>query len=195
MARDVREWAARSVALIGVAAALYVMAGCSSKPGDDLKRLATGQMRSLVVFDQPAPAPVIPFTDAAGKPHTLAEFKGKVVVVNLWATWCAPCVKEMPTLGKLAAASAGQPVVVAPISVDRVDDRANAEGFIARFPPLPFYSEPTYALTFAIKPPVEGFPTTLLIDRQGLIRARVSGPADWSSPEARKVVEALESAG
>jgi thiol-disulfide isomerase/thioredoxin len=171
------------------------MGGCSSKPGGELKRLATCQMETMVVFDHPGPAPATPFTDAFGKPHTLAEFKGKVVVVNLWATWCAPCVKEMPTLGKLAAASAGQPVVVAPLSVDRVEDRANAEGFIGRFPPLAFYSEPTYALTFAIKPPVEGFPTTLIIDRQGLIRARVSGPADWSSPEARKVIEALETNG
>ena len=193
--RWLEGWAGRSFALIGVAAALYVMAGCSSKPGGALRRLASGPMASLVVFDQPAPAPATPFTDAAGKPHTLAEFKGKVVVVNLWATWCAPCVKEMPTLGRLAAAVAGQPVVVAPLSVDRVEDRANAEGFIGRFPPLPFYSEPTYALTFAIKPPVEGFPTTLLIDRQGLIRARASGPADWSSPQAMKVIQALETGG
>src|ERR1700679_2390450 len=114
----------------GLAAALYVIPGCSSKPAGDLKSLAQGEMKSLTVDAQPLPAPDTPFVDAAGKTHTLAEFKGKAVVLNLWATWCGPCVQEMPTLAKLAQATAGQPVVILPVSLDREVDRANAEDFI-----------------------------------------------------------------
>jgi thiol-disulfide isomerase/thioredoxin len=175
----------------GAAAALYVIRGCSSNPGD-LKSLAQGQMKNLTVEAAPAPAPAAPFTDAAGKTHTLAEFKGKVVVLNLWATWCAPCVAEMPTLAKLETATQGQPVVILPVSVDDADDVANAEAFIAKRPPLPFYSDPKYGLAFAFKPPAEGLPTTVLIDPAGNVRARVSGGADWSGPDAQKVIAALE---
>ena len=177
--------------MAGAAAALYVIPGCSSNPGD-LKSLASGQMKSLVVEATAAPAPAATFTDAAGKPHTLAEFRGKVVVLNLWATWCGPCVEEMPTLARLETATLGQPVVIVPVSVDNADDVANAQAFIAKRPPLPFYSDPKYALAFAFKPPAEGLPTTVLIDPAGNVRARVSGGADWSGPDARKVIAALE---
>src|SRR5476651_692363 len=116
MARLDGRWGA--IALGGLAAALYVIPGCTAKPSGDLKSLAQGQMKSLVLDDAPSPAPSTQFLDAAGKPHTLAEFKGKAVIVNLWATWCAPCVEEMPTLAKLAQTSAGQALVVVPISLD-----------------------------------------------------------------------------
>ncbi len=151
-------------------------------------------MKSLTVEAQPAPAPDTAFTDAAGKTHTLAEFKGKAVVLNLWATWCAPCVQEMPTLAKLAQATAGEPVVVIPISVDRIDDRSNAQVFLGKSPPLAFYSEPTFSIAYAFKPPTSGMPTTFLIDKAGKVRARVAGGADWSGPDAHAVVEALEKA-
>jgi len=180
------------LAVAGLAAALYVIPGCTAKPAGDLKSLAQGQMKSLVVDDAPSPAPTTPFLDAAGKPHTLAEFKGKAVIVNLWATWCAPCVQEMPTLAKLATASAGQPLAVVPISLDSADDVANAQGFIAKRPPLPFYSDTKYALPFGFKPSVASLPTTLLIDAAGNVRGRVAAGADWSGPDAARVVAALE---
>jgi thiol-disulfide isomerase/thioredoxin len=194
MARKGDGWARRSLALAGVAAALYVIPGCTAKPVADLRSLAQGQMKGLIVDDHPSAAPDVPFSDAAGRAHTLAEFKGKAVIVNLWATWCGPCVEEMPTLAKLAAASAGKPVAVVPVSLDRDEDRANAEAFIAKRPPLTFYAEPKYALAFAFKPPAQGLPTTILIDAAGNVRGRVAGGADWSGPDAEKVVEALEKA-
>jgi thiol-disulfide isomerase/thioredoxin len=177
-----------------LAAALYVIPGCTAKPAGDLKSLAQGEMKSLVVDETPSPAPSVPFTDAAGKSHTLAEFKGKAVIVNLWATWCAPCVQEMPTLAKLAQASAGQPVAIVPISLDSADDAANAQAFIAKRPPLPFYADTKYALPFGFKPSVATLPTTLLIDAAGNVRGRVAAGADWSGPDAKRVVEALEKA-
>jgi len=192
MVRSGRRLARAVRAGAGLAAALYVIPGCHSKPAGDLKSLATGEMKSLTVEAAPAPAPDTPFVDAAGKTHTLAEFKGKAVVLNLWATWCAPCVQEMPTLAKLAQATAGQPVVILPVSVDTDDDKANAQKFIARAAPLPFYSDTKFALAYAFKPPASGMPTTFLIDASGNLRARISGGADWSGPDAAKVVEALE---
>jgi thiol-disulfide isomerase/thioredoxin len=194
MVRFRRGWAGRSFALIGVAAALYVIPACSAKPGGDLKSLASGEMKDLVV-DTPGPPPAVAFTDAAGKSHTLAEFKGKVVVLNLWATFCGPCVIEMPTLAKLDSASAGRAVVIVPVSVDGADDRANAEAFIAKRPPLTFYSDPSYALAFGFHPPVENLPTTVLIDPAGRVRAHLAGGADWSGAQARKVIDALAAGG
>jgi thiol-disulfide isomerase/thioredoxin len=176
-----------------LAAALYGIAGCTARPAGDLKSLAQGQMQKLVV-ETPAPAPSAGFTTADGKPLTLASFKGKVVVLNLWATWCGPCVQEMPTLAALAKEAAGQPVAVVPVSVDRLEDRGAALAFLSKRPPLPFYGDPTFGLAYAFRPAIEGLPTTVLIDRAGMVRARLSGGADWSGPDALKVVDALEHA-
>jgi hypothetical protein len=81
-------------------------------------------------------------------------------------------------------------VVIVPISLDRAEDRANAEQFIAKRPPLPFYNDPSFGIAYAAK--TAGLPTTLLIDPAGMVRARVAGGADWSGPDALRVVEALE---
>jgi thiol-disulfide isomerase/thioredoxin len=169
---------------------LYVLAGCSNPPGD-LKSLADGPMAKLVVSDKPAPTPDTVFHDAAGKPHTLSEFKGRVAVVNLWANWCAPCKEEIPSLARLQAAYAGKSLVVVPVSVGKAEDETVGHAFINRNPPLSFYTEPTYALAYAFKPPVDGMPTTILYDAKGVERARLTGGADWSSPQAHAVIDLL----
>jgi thiol-disulfide isomerase/thioredoxin len=176
--------------LAGVLAlAAAALGGCAKT--SDLKGLATGQMKSLAVDATAATAPPTAFVDAAGKSHTLAEFKGKVTVVNLWATWCGPCVTEMPTLAKLATADAAKGVAVVPISVDGAADRAGAVAFIAKRPPLPFYNDPTDSLPQAFDPPIDDLPMTLILDKQGRVRARLSGGADWSSRQAQKVIDAV----
>jgi thiol-disulfide isomerase/thioredoxin len=169
---------------------LYALAGCSNPPAD-LKSLARGSMAKLTVSDKPAPAPGAPFRDASGKAHTLAEFKGRVAVVNIWANWCARCKEEIPSLARLQAAYAGKPLVVVPVSVGKAEDETAGHAFIDRNPPLVFYTEPTYALAFAFKPPIEGMPTTILYDAKGVERARLAGGADWSSPQARAVMDFL----
>jgi thiol-disulfide isomerase/thioredoxin len=181
------------VALIGVAAVLYVMLAAIFKPGGgpvDLKTLAHGEMAKLEISAKAPPAPNTPILDPQGHTLTLGALKAPVLVVNLWATWCAPCVKEMPTLAKLQAAYPGR-LIVAPVSMDALTDREKARAFIAEHPPLTFYQDPKYALAFALDPPAEGFPTTVIYDAKGQERARLSGPADWNSPDARAVVEAL----
>ena len=180
----------RLIILTGLGALLYAIAGCSNTPGD-LHPLARGAMAKLAVTDHPAPAPDTVFADAAGKPHTLADFKGRIAVVNVWAIWCAPCKAEIPSLARLQAAYAGKPLVVAAISVGKGDDEPAGRGFIDRNPPLAFYTEPTYTLAYAFKPMMEGMPTTFIYDRHGVERARLSGGADWSGADARAVIDSL----
>lgn len=181
------------VILVGVAAVLYVIATASFKPQGpaDLTEFKRGSLAKLDVPQTPRAAPDTVFTSLDGKPATLADFKGRVVVMNLWATWCAPCRAEMPTLAKLQAVYATQPVTVLPISVDRDGDLNLVNEEMAANPPLKTWRDPSYKLSFALDPKAGGFPTTVIYDRQGRERARMTGPADWSSPEARGLVEKL----
>jgi len=157
----------------------------------ELARFATG---SLTRLETPAAIPVAPayvFKSREGADATFAQFRGKVVVVNLWAMWCAPCRTEMPTLARLAEAYADQDLVVLPINVDATEDGlAEALSFIDVHEPLPLYSDMKFQLPFEL--PGEGkMPQTVLLDRQGRIRAHFSGEADWASPEARALMDAL----
>jgi thiol-disulfide isomerase/thioredoxin len=181
-------WAA---ALIGVAVVLYIIVAVV-KPGAHagLAGLAHGEMAKLSTAQAGAPEPSTPFLDAQGRETHLAELKAPVLVVNLWATWCAPCVKEMPTLARLQAAYPGK-IIVAPISMDKADDREKARAFIGEHAPLAFYQDSKLALPFAFNPPAEGFPTTILYGRDGREKARFTGPADWNGADARAVVNAL----
>lgn len=190
---DLLKWAIRGAALIGVAAVLYVIVSASIKPKSDadLRQFAKGELAKLVVPASPTPMPTAGFTDADGKPLTLADFKGQIVVVNLWATWCAPCRLEMPTLARLQAAYQTQPVQVLAISVDRDTDLALAREDIARNAPLKLYRDPGYKFAFGLKPTAAGFPTTIIFDKQGRERARLSGGADWNGKESRALIEAL----
>ncbi|HRD28374.1 MAG TPA: TlpA disulfide reductase family protein [Caulobacter sp.] len=190
---DLLKWAIRGAALIGVAAVLYVIVSASIKPKSDtdLRQFAKGGLVKLVVPAAPTPAPTAGFTDADGKAMTLADFKGQIVVVNLWATWCAPCRLEMPTLAKLQAAYQTQPVQVVAISVDRDADLNLARADIARNAPLKLYRDPGYKFAFGMKPAAQGFPTTVIYDKQGRERARLSGGADWNGKEARALIETL----
>jgi len=181
------------VILVGVAAVLYVIASASFKPSGpaDLTEFKKGTLEKLDVPATPRAAPDTVFTSLDGKPATLADFKGRVVVMNLWATWCAPCKAEMPTLAKLQAAYAAQPVTVLPITVDRDGDLNLVHEEMTANPPLKTYRDPGYKVSFALQPRAQGYPTTVIYDRQGRERARMSGPADWSGPEARGIVEKL----
>lgn len=157
----------------------------------ELARFATG---SLTRLETPAATPVATdyvFKTREGADATFAQFRGKVVVVNLWAMWCAPCRTEMPTLARLAVAYADQDLVVLPINVDATEDGlADARSFIDVHEPLPLYSDMKFQLPFEL--PGEGkMPQTVMLDRQGRIRAHFSGEADWASPEARALMDAL----
>jgi thiol-disulfide isomerase/thioredoxin len=182
---------------VGAIAALYVMglAACKPSPDAGMASLAHGAMVKLKAPVAPATYPEASFVDGAGKSVKLSDFKGRAVVLNLWATWCAPCVKEMPTLAALQSAYAGKGLKVVALSSDSASATDKAKAFIAAHPPLTFYQDADSAVPTSLNPPIEGFPTTLLYDRQGNLKGVMEGDADWNSPEARAVVEKLLSAG
>lgn len=184
--------AAFVVVVVAAAAWFYAQQTSAGKgSGEDLGRLATGAMAELVVPDDVEPATDHTFLARDGAATRLSAFQGKVVVVNLWATWCAPCLAEMPTLAALSRHYADNPeVLVLPISVDVADQREKAVAFIDSQPPLPFYNDPAFQLPFAFEGR-GGMPQTILLDRQGRVRASLTGGADWSSPEAMALVDAL----
>lgn len=190
---DLLRWALVVAVLIGAAAVLYVIGAASFKPKQaaDLGEFRRASLAKLAIPPEPRPAPDIAFTGPDGKPVRIADFKGEVVVMNLWATWCAPCKVEMPTLARLQAAYAAQPVRVVAVSVDRDRDLGEAKAEIAANAPLRLYRDPGYRLAFGLEPRAQGFPTTVIYDRQGRERARLAGAADWASPEARGLVERL----
>lgn len=185
------------VGAIGGAALLYAKPGAMDKAASapaaksELARFARGSIARLETPADLAAAPAYVFRTRDGAEARLSDFRGKVVVVNLWAMWCAPCRTEMPTLARLAEAYQGKDVVVLPINVDATEDAiADAKSFIDVHEPLPMYSDPKFQLPFEL--PGKGkMPQTVLLDRQGRIRAHFSGEADWASPEARALIDAL----
>jgi thiol-disulfide isomerase/thioredoxin len=182
--------------LVGVAAVLYVIAGSAFKPGDGtsptavIAPLASGAMAKLKPVP-PAPPPDTPFIDASGKEVRISDFKGQVLVVNIWATWCGPCVTEMPTLAALQKAYEGKPVKVLAISIDPAESTGKAKAFIARQAPLDFFQNADMKLPFALAPIAQEFPTTVIYDQLGVQRLRMTGDTDWSTPEAKAVIDRL----
>ena len=175
---------------LGAAAVLYVIAQSAAKPGAGrgIERYAQGSLRKLAAPQEVRRAPLERFTDASGRQVRIGELPGEIVVVNLWATWCAPCITEMPTLAGLQQAYPGR-INVVPISIDAPKDLDRARQFMARHPPLAFYHDPNRATALAVR--AQGLPTTLIYDAKGEELARLAGVAEWDSPEARRMFDGL----
>lgn len=156
-----------------------------------LAEYARGGLTALETPADPAVAPDQVFTNRDGEEMTFADFRGRVVVVNLWAMWCAPCRTEMPTLAALQQAYPEDRMLVLPVNVDTGEEAvAEATSFLDLHQPLPFYSDRSFRLPFVF-PGAGKMPQTILLDRQGRVRAWMAGEADWNSPEARALVDAL----
>jgi thiol-disulfide isomerase/thioredoxin len=143
---------------------------------------------ALSVFDQPRPVPEISFQDDQSHELTLADFRGRVVLLNVWATWCVPCRKEMPTLDRLQARLGGKDFLVMALSIDRkgveaVRDFSREVGVEK----LAIYVDPSGQGSHSLAIP--GVPTTLLIDREGREVTRKMGEAEWDSAEMVALVE------
>jgi thiol-disulfide isomerase/thioredoxin len=174
-----------AVVAAGTVAAVAVL----RKPPEPIFRpvaspeVALQPFATFVPTDPPAPLPDLILLDAAGRAHTLAEFAGKGVVLNLWATWCVPCVAEMPSLALLAGRLAAAGVVVLPLSNDRGGAPVVQKFYAAHtVSGLGVWLDPKGAAANALH--ARGLPTTLIIDRQGRERGRLEGGADWSSDAA-----------
>jgi thiol-disulfide isomerase/thioredoxin len=148
-----------------------------------------GQLGAFVPRRPPAEAPAISFRDALGKELSLADFRGKALAVNYWATWCAPCVEEMPALDRLHAALAPEGIEVVAISVDRGGLRQVTPFFeVNGLKHLPVYLDPSGASMRAFG--VRGLPTTIVVDRQGRDAGRLEGAAHWDSDAAKRLLRA-----
>jgi thiol-disulfide isomerase/thioredoxin len=148
----------------------------------------SGNRLELSVFDQPHALPEVRFQDDQGRDLTLGDFRGRVVVLNVWATWCVPCRKEMPTLGRLQARLGGKDFLVVALSLDRKGVEA-ARGFYQEVgvENLAVYVDPSGRGSRGLGLP--GVPTTLLIDQEGREVARKMGEAEWDGPEMVSLVE------
>jgi thiol-disulfide isomerase/thioredoxin len=197
----VLTWALWGAAAIGVAAVVYIIAQSATKPPAQAPVAVPTASATHDVskkLEHPADGmapPTYVFFDGTGKKVTLADFKGKVVVMNLWATWCAPCKVEMPTLAKLAEAYAGKPVAVLAVSIDKPDVLDQAKAFIAQQAPLAFYNDPEAKLPWALQPAANGMPTTIILGKDGLERGRISGEADWAGAGAKAVIDKVLAQG
>jgi thiol-disulfide isomerase/thioredoxin len=143
---------------------------------------------SFVWLDAPRALPEIRFETGGGEARTLADFRGKVVLLNVWATWCGPCRKEMPTLDRLQARLGGPDFTVVPLSIDRQGvpavNRFYEEIGIAH---LGLYVDSSNRAGAALG--LTGLPTTVLIDREGNEVARLVGPAEWDGPDMIALIE------
>lgn len=148
--------------------------------------------RSLALHQAPQPIPDLTFVDDSGAPASLRDFEGKFVLLNVWATWCIPCRKEMPTLDRLQLALGGPDFQVVTLSIDRggieVVQEFFAEIGVQYLAP---YLDTQFGASSALG--VLGLPTTILINRQGQEVGRLVGPAEWDAPEMLAVLNSVVS--
>lgn len=176
-----------------VVAIVYVLLSAASGPGktNQLERFATGPLERLdFAYAGEVPAETV-FVGPDNAPLTLSDLQGKVILVNLWATWCGPCEREMPSLGALQTARGGDAFEVIAISVDNDEDKSHAADQLARWTgaSLGLYHTSEFALAYELGATV--FPTSILYDRHGREIARYVGDLDWSSLEVVALVDAL----
>jgi thiol-disulfide isomerase/thioredoxin len=149
--------------------------------------LSQGQMAAFVFRKTPEAPPEAAFQDATGKERTLADWRGKVVLLNLWATWCLPCRKEMPSLDRLQKELGSDKFEVVAVSVDRKGLEASRK-FLdeTQVQDLGLYVDATARMTSTLR--VVGLPATLLIDAEGRELGRLLGPAEWDSEDAKRLI-------
>jgi thiol-disulfide isomerase/thioredoxin len=198
--------ASLAAAAVGVvAAALYVTAGgggngaeaaaCAATAADAkaLAPLVHGEVAAFQVARQPQSLSGLAFTGVNGEARTLGDLGGKVALVNLWATWCAPCRKEMPALDRLQGALGGPEFEVVPISIDTTGPERAAEFLkgigVER---LPLYTDRTTEIFHEVKKRslALGLPVSILVGRNGCHLGHMNAPAEWDSPEGQALIRA-----
>jgi thiol-disulfide isomerase/thioredoxin len=171
---------------------LYTALGLSANAAAaaDLEALKAGDMRKLVVYEEPLPTPALPFIDETGAERSLTEFRGKVVLLNFWATWCAPCRAEMPALERLQADMGGEAFQVVTLATGR-NPLPKIEKFFAEagVSSLPKFKDERQNIARAMG--VVGLPVSVILDADGNEVARLIGEAAWDAPEAKALLQAV----
>jgi thiol-disulfide isomerase/thioredoxin len=177
------KWGCAGIVLLALASGIVSAAGIPTGAPDRAK------LGEFVPASEPFPAPAISLGDSAGNEVKLSGFRGKPVVLNLWATWCEPCLREMPSLERLQS-RLGDKIAVLAVSEDRGGSKI-VEPFIAKLglQSVKIYLDPKSAVGHAFE--VRGLPTSLVIDSEGNVRGRVEGAAEWDSPKIFGIIEPL----
>lgn len=210
----IRPGKARAGAAIAVAAALFVAVyvtlaaqGNGGEPGSctadtglaqALDPLVKGEVAAFQLTQEPRALADLAFSGTKEEPLTLADFAGKVTLLNLWATWCAPCRQEMPALDRLQAALGGEDFSVVPVSID-TGDRGRPAEFLRSVDvkELPLYTDRSTEIFESLKQRglALGLPVTVLVGRDGCHIGHMNGPAEWDSEDAKALIEATIAAG
>ena len=184
-------------AVYGIAAMQGNPSDAACKPATELTKrlapLAKGEVAAMGIASAPKRLPDLAFADADGKPRTLADFKGRTVLLNLWATWCVPCRKEMPALDALQAKLGAENFEVVTVNIDtRNLDKPKTWLNEVGIKKLAYYADPSAKIFQDLKVigKAFGMPTTLLVDPDGCELGTLAGPAEWASDDALKLIEA-----
>ncbi len=155
---------------------------------------ATGELAALNGTGKGRGYASMALTDAAGKPLTIADFAGRKLLVNFWASWCVPCRAEMPALDALAAKYNSETFMVLPVNTGE-PEQEKAVAFLATggWANLPLYIDPDWAAYKRLQREAVtvGLPVTLLLDERGCEIGVLQGPAEWNTPDGERVIEAL----
>ena len=158
-----------------------------------LAPLAHGEVAALAMATAPLRLPDLAFEDAEGKPKKLSDWRGRTVLVNLWATWCVPCRKEMPALENLQTRLGGPNFAVVAVNIDTRDPE-KPKNFLkeANLTRLGYFSDPKAKVFQDLKATGRalGMPTSVLVDGEGCEIATIAGPAEWDSDDAVKLITA-----
>jgi thiol-disulfide isomerase/thioredoxin len=197
-------FAAVLVAALAIAITFYVgnagrlqASDCVPQPlaAAAIDAAATGQLAALNGTGTGRGYADLGFTDATGKPMTIADFAGKTLLVNFWASWCIPCRAEMPALNQLAAAQNDAGFEVVTINTAETQPGKAEEFFNAgHWASLPLLIDDKFAVLERLKTSAVslGLPTSLLLDRKGCELGVLQGPAEWQSPDGTRLIEALK---
>lgn len=168
---------------------------CAAKAGraEGLSALAVGDVAAMLPAEPPTSLAGLAFNDPEGRPMTVAGLAGKTLLINLWATWCAPCRAEMPALDALQRQMGGEAFEVVAINIDTGDD-SKPKAFLSEIgvKTLGYYRDASMGVFNDLKRRslALGLPVTLLVDAEGCLLASMNGPAEWAGNDARKLIEA-----